>query len=53
MEEETIEICVWCSEPVNEVFAGTEGWTVCTGCGAVEGDTKEITLEEYNKQINE
>lgn len=46
-EQEYIRVCVDCSEAVNEVHAGDEGWTVCPGCGNIEGKTTEITLDEY------
>ena len=49
-EEETIEVCIWCGEPTEEKHLGTEGWTVCPGCGTVEGDTKEISLKEYESK---
>ena len=42
-----ITVCADCGEPTEEKWSGDEGWTVCSGCGNVEGDTIEITLTEY------
>lgn len=47
--EDTIRVCNYCEGEVNEVFAGDEGLSVCSGCGAVEGGDTEITVSEYEK----
>ena len=47
IDEELITVCVWCNEIVEEHPAIEVA--VCTGCQCVEGETKEITLEEYER----
>lgn len=44
---EYIRVCADCRFAVDEVHAGDEGWTVCSGCRNIEGPTIEITMEEY------
>jgi len=34
-----IQVCDDCGEITEEKGIGTEGWTICPGCGNVEGDT--------------
>ncbi len=48
--EETITVCKSCGEATEEKSIGDEGWTVCPGCKTIEGDTEEITLEEYENR---
>jgi hypothetical protein len=46
-----ISVCLDCGGETQEQFCGDEGWTVCQDCGTVEGDTEEMTIEEWeNKQ---
>ena len=39
-----MRVCNWCGCEVVEVSCGTdmnEGWSVCRGCGAIEGGDHE------------
>ena len=49
--QEYITVCAYCGEAVEEVtYSCGNGWdgnTVCQGCQAIEPDTEEITVEEY------
>lgn len=46
-EPEMIRVCDHCEEEIRVLSAGDESWDYCPSCRAVEGDTKEITLEHY------
>ena len=52
-EEEMIRICKHCGEATGELFdyANCEGWTVCTGCGMIEGETYEVSRDEYENNF--
>jgi len=39
---EEVTVCRECGEVTKEVFSGDEGWTICEGCGTVEGHTKTM-----------
>lgn len=47
-EEDLVTVCVWCNEIVEE-FPSIEV-AICSGCGCVEGDTKEITEKQYDER---
>jgi hypothetical protein len=36
-EELGLRLCNWCNGVVEEKFLKTEGWSICTQCGAIEG----------------
>lgn len=36
-----IRCCGMCGDVVEERHSGDEGWTICDGCGTVEGPTKD------------
>lgn len=40
-------VCSYCYEEIEYKSAGDESWSYCKGCNQVEGDTEEITTEEY------
>ena len=48
--EETIVICADCREPIEVARAGDEAWNVCTGCRQVEGETVEISEDDWFKE---
>ncbi len=50
--DDLIRVCMHCGCEVVERTIGTEGWSVCTGCETIEGDTEEITLEEYESRLD-
>ena len=51
--EETIRVCADCFSEVHEHHAGDEGWSICSGCGNVEQETEEWTLEKFEKEGNQ
>lgn len=44
---EPVTVCAECREEIEGRSAGDESWSWCEGCQQVEGDTLEITMEEY------
>ncbi len=42
-----IRVCAECLEQIESKSAGDESWDYCEGCHQVEGNTIEITTEEY------
>lgn len=46
-----VVVCLDCGGEVVQKFSGDEGWGICQECGAVEGDTEEITVEEYDERV--
>lgn len=45
--KEMIRVCAFCCEEIKVLSAGDESWDYCEGCHQIEGDTAEITIEEY------
>jgi len=43
---DTIIVCCECGE---EIVENGQGLNSCTGCRQIEGETKEITIEEYER----
>jgi transcription initiation factor TFIIIB Brf1 subunit/transcription initiation factor TFIIB len=41
-----MRLCSWCDGEVNEIHHGDEGWSVCSECGCVEGETYEVNEPE-------
>lgn len=45
-----LKLCLECEQGVvDQHFVGDEGWGVCDECGAVEGETEEVTEEEFEQ----
>ncbi len=44
---EPITVCAHCNEPIEVLSAGDECWNYCEGCQQTEGDTAEMTMEEF------
>lgn len=44
---EPVRVCAECYEQIEVLRAGDEGWDYCENCHLTEGDTLEITTEEY------
>jgi hypothetical protein len=42
-----VRVCAHCYEEIQVLNSGDEWWDYCEGCHQVEGDTVEITMEEY------
>jgi hypothetical protein len=42
-----ITVCAECNEAIEIISRGDESWDYCENCHQVEGDTREITMEEY------
>jgi hypothetical protein len=51
-DAEMIRVCCACHGAIEVVSAGDESWDVCEGCGQIEGNTVEITLDEYEANSN-
>lgn len=47
-EDDLICVCLECGEEVIDMWVGDEGWTVCTGCNSIEGETKYISVKDYD-----
>lgn len=47
-----ITVCSECMEQIEVKSAGDECWDYCEGCQQVEGNTEEITTEEYEAYHN-
>lgn len=45
-----IRICTDCREEIKVLAAGDECWDYCENCHQIEGNTVEITEEEYDAQ---
>lgn len=50
---EPIQICLECNSggEIRGVWAGDEGWSICTECETIEPRTEYITLEEYEAKF--
>jgi len=46
---ETVTVCAECSEETREIYSGDEGLTYCENCQQLEPETKELSLDEYDK----
>jgi hypothetical protein len=46
-EQEMIRVCAHCCGEIRVMRTGDDWLDYCEGCQQVEGDTKEITVEEY------
>lgn len=42
-----ITVCADCYEQIETKSAGDESWSYCESCQQVEGNTLELTTEEY------
>lgn len=42
---ETVTVCAHCSEAIERV--GADALDYCENCQLIEGETREVTLEEY------
>jgi hypothetical protein len=47
-KQDYVRFCLECGEgEVQEISLGDEGWSFCDNCQTVEGDSEEITVEEW------
>ena len=44
--EEEVTVCVHCHTPIENIWAGTEGWFYCPECEMIEPDTIEASICE-------
>lgn len=44
---EEITVCAYCYEEIQRKNYGDEYWHFCEGCNQIEGDTKTMTVQEY------
>lgn len=46
---EPVTVCAACGEEIRRVGEDALDW--CEGCQSIEGDTREITTEEYEARV--
>jgi hypothetical protein len=42
-----MRVCAECFEEIQGISSGDESWDYCEGCHQIEGETLDVTMEEY------
>ena len=51
MKEETVIVCAECSANQEIEIVGGDSLNYCPACRTIEGETEEITQEEYEQRL--
>jgi predicted amidophosphoribosyltransferase len=47
-----IRVCCSCGEEIERIGAGDEIWDFCPGCRNIEGETKEVEVDQNGNEAS-